>query len=117
MADVHLEGVTKNWGAAAAVEDVSFSAPAGHLVALLGPSGCGKSTTLRLIAGLETANSGKIIIGTREGPALRAVPAPVGRGKYPVRPESPQRAARRARCAAQTHLRHSRARDAARPQA
>ena len=39
---------------AAAVDDVSFSAPAGHLVALLGPSGCGKSTTLRLIAGLET---------------------------------------------------------------
>jgi sn-glycerol 3-phosphate transport system ATP-binding protein len=70
MADVRLAGVTKNWGAAAAVENVSFSAPAGHLVALLGPSGCGKSTTLRLIAGLETANSGKIIIGTREVTAL-----------------------------------------------
>ena len=54
MADVRLEGVTKSWGAAAAVDRVSFSAPAGNLVALLGPSGCGKSTTLRLIAGLET---------------------------------------------------------------
>jgi sn-glycerol 3-phosphate transport system ATP-binding protein len=70
MADVRLAGVTKNWGAAAAVENVSFSAPAGHLVALLGPSGCGKSTTLRLIAGLETASSGKITIGTREVTAL-----------------------------------------------
>ena len=63
MADVRLDGVTKNWGAAAAVENVSFSAPAGHLVALLGPSGCGKSTTLRLIAGLEAVTSGRIFIG------------------------------------------------------
>jgi sn-glycerol 3-phosphate transport system ATP-binding protein len=70
MADVRLEGVTKNWGAAAAVEDVSFSAPAGHLVALLGPSGCGKSTTLRLIAGLETASTGRITIASRDVTAL-----------------------------------------------
>ena len=70
MADVRLEGVTKNWGAAAAVEDVSFSAPAGHLVALLGPSGCGKSTTLRLIAGLETATAGTISIADRDVTAL-----------------------------------------------
>jgi sn-glycerol 3-phosphate transport system ATP-binding protein len=37
MADVRLEGVTKTWGQAAAVENITFSAPAGHLVALLGP--------------------------------------------------------------------------------
>src|SRR5712672_1725455 len=70
MADVHLEGITKAWGATAAVEDISFSAPAGHLVALLGPSGCGKSTTLRLIAGLETASAGTIVIANREVTAL-----------------------------------------------
>src|SRR5438445_7880538 len=70
MANVRLAGVTKNWGAAAAVDDVSFSAPAGHLVALLGPSGCGKSTTLRLIAGLESASTGRITIGNREVTAL-----------------------------------------------
>ena len=70
MADVRLEGITKTWGAAAAVEDITFSAPAGHLVALLGPSGCGKSTTLRLIAGLETANAGKITIANRDVTAL-----------------------------------------------
>jgi sn-glycerol 3-phosphate transport system ATP-binding protein len=77
MADVRLEGITKTWGAAAAVENITFSAPAGHLVALLGPSGCGKSTTLRLIAGLETADAGKITIADRDvttlPPAKRGV--------------------------------------------
>jgi len=77
MADVRLAGITKNWGTTAAVEDVSFSAPAGHLVALLGPSGCGKSTTLRLIAGLETASAGTIVIADRDvttlPPAKRGV--------------------------------------------
>jgi sn-glycerol 3-phosphate transport system ATP-binding protein len=77
MAEVRVEGITKAWGAAVAVEDISFSAPAGHLVALLGPSGCGKSTTLRLIAGLETASAGTITIANREvthlPPAKRGV--------------------------------------------
>src|SRR3954463_15506051 len=70
MADVHLKGIAKNWGAAAAVENITFSAPRGHLVALLGPSGCGKSTTLRLIAGLETASAGTIMIADRDVTAL-----------------------------------------------
>src|SRR5947209_13969487 len=77
MADVRLEGITKAWGATAAVENISFLAPAGHLVALLGPSGCGKSTTLRLIAGLETASAGTIQIADRDvttlPPAKRGV--------------------------------------------
>src|SRR5262245_42002387 len=77
MADVQLAGVSKTWGATAAVDNVSFSAPAGHLVALLGPSGCGKSTTLRLIAGLETASAGTIRIADRDvttlPPAKRGV--------------------------------------------
>src|ERR1043165_5649851 len=70
MADVRLEGITKTWGAAAAVEDITFSAPAGALVALLGPPGCGKSTTLRLIAGLEPADAGSIHIAERDVTAL-----------------------------------------------
>ena len=70
MADVQLDNITKAWGAAAAVEGITFSAPAGHLVALLGPSGCGKSTTLRLIAGLETASAGTITIADRDVTAL-----------------------------------------------
>jgi sn-glycerol 3-phosphate transport system ATP-binding protein len=70
MADVRLTGITKAWGTTAAVDDISFSAPAGHLVALLGPSGCGKSTTLRLIAGLDTADTGTIRIADRDVTAL-----------------------------------------------
>src|SRR6187401_1340296 len=70
MAEVRLAGITKTWGSSAAVENVSFSAPDGHLVALLGPSGCGKSTTLRLIAGLETATAGMISIAGRDVTAL-----------------------------------------------
>jgi sn-glycerol 3-phosphate transport system ATP-binding protein len=70
MAHVHLEKITKTWGATPAVEDISFSTSAGNLVALLGPSGCGKSTTLRLIAGLETASAGTIRIADRDVTAL-----------------------------------------------
>ena len=63
MADVHLAGITKSWGTAAAVENITFSAPAGHLVALLGPSGCGKSTTLMAIAGFNQPDQGRIAVG------------------------------------------------------
>ena len=70
MADVRLDGITKRWGTVAAVEDVTFSARSGELVALLGPSGCGKSTTLRLIAGLDTADEGTIKIADRDVTAL-----------------------------------------------
>ncbi|HKH02900.1 MAG TPA: ABC transporter ATP-binding protein [Bradyrhizobium sp.] len=75
MAQVRLSGITKRWGAEPAVDDISFAADAGSLVVLLGPSGCGKSTTLRLIAGLETPDSGIIEIANRnvtnESPARR----------------------------------------------
>jgi sn-glycerol 3-phosphate transport system ATP-binding protein len=66
MADVELSGVTKSWGGVPAVDRVSFSAPRGKLVAVLGPSGCGKSTTLRLVAGLEAASAGRIVIAGRD---------------------------------------------------
>jgi sn-glycerol 3-phosphate transport system ATP-binding protein len=58
--------VTKSWGGVPAVDGVSFSAARGKLVAVLGPSGCGKSTTLRLVAGLETASAGRIVIAGRD---------------------------------------------------
>lgn len=76
MAQVRLERVTKGWGAAPAVDQVSFAAEAGSLVVLLGPSGCGKSTTLRLIAGLEAPDSGAIQIGGRD--VTQAPPAERG---------------------------------------
>jgi sn-glycerol 3-phosphate transport system ATP-binding protein len=64
--DIAVDRVSKLWGAAAAVSDVSFVADTGTLTALLGPSGCGKSTTLRLIAGLDAPSSGRIEIAGRD---------------------------------------------------
>jgi iron(III) transport system ATP-binding protein len=65
-ASVSFRGVVKQYGAVRAVDDISFTIEPGTLVTLLGPSGCGKTTTLRLIAGLEMATSGKILIGDQD---------------------------------------------------
>jgi iron(III) transport system ATP-binding protein len=71
-ARIELAHVTKRYGPVTAVRDVSFIVAAGSLVTLLGPSGCGKTTTLRLIAGLETVTSGRILIGDDDVTALGA---------------------------------------------
>ena len=54
------KNLKKRFGSFQAVNDVTFEVPAGQLVALLGPSGSGKSTILRIIAGLEAADSGEV---------------------------------------------------------
>ncbi|MEM5582851.1 ABC transporter ATP-binding protein [Roseibium sp. AS2] len=61
-----LEHVSRFWGETAAVDALSIEIPAGSFTALLGPSGCGKSTTLRMIAGLESVSSGRILIGSED---------------------------------------------------
>jgi len=61
-ASVELVHVTKRFGTALAVHDLSLTILTGEFFALLGPSGCGKTTTLRLIGGLETPDSGEIRI-------------------------------------------------------
>ena len=66
MNDIVLEGVSKRYGAVRAVDGVSLRAESGKFLVLLGPSGCGKSTILRLIAGLEEASAGRILIGDRD---------------------------------------------------
>ena len=55
-----------------AVDNIDLQVDAGKLVTLLGPSGCGKTTTLRMIAGLEMATSGRIMIGDRDVTKLPA---------------------------------------------
>ena len=65
MASVELKGLTKRYGTAAVVDDVSLHIEHGNLVCLLGPSGCGKTTTLRLIAGFVEPSAGEIHVGDR----------------------------------------------------
>ena len=62
MADVSLVGLSKKFDQNQALGDVSLTIPNGAFVVLLGPTGAGKTTTLRLIAGLETPDTGDILI-------------------------------------------------------
>ena len=71
-ASVEFRNVVKRYGTVAAVDDVSFTVEPGTLVTLLGPSGCGKTTTLRLVAGLEIATEGQILIGGADVTRLSA---------------------------------------------
>src|SRR5436190_14688604 len=59
---IALEGVSKGFGKVAAVHDVSLTIGEGEFFSLLGPSGCGKTTTLRMIAGFETPDAGRILL-------------------------------------------------------
>jgi putative spermidine/putrescine transport system ATP-binding protein len=69
---LRLDGVSKAYSTVVALEPLSLDVPAGALVALLGPSGCGKSTTLRIVAGLETPDQGRVFLGGRD---ITQVPA------------------------------------------
>src|SRR5271170_6220671 len=62
MSTIELRRITKRFGSFTAVRDVDLSVAAGEVVCLLGPSGCGKTTTLRIVAGLERASGGDVII-------------------------------------------------------
>lgn len=59
---IQVKNINKHFSTFKALDDISLDFPTGKLVALLGPSGCGKTTLLRIIAGLETADSGQILL-------------------------------------------------------
>jgi multiple sugar transport system ATP-binding protein len=77
MAEVVLDAVSKRFGLNQAVADLSLTIGDGEFIVLLGPTGAGKTTTLRLVAGLERPDSGRVSIGgrdvTHEPPAARDV--------------------------------------------
>ncbi len=62
MAILEIRKVSRRYGELLAVDDVSFSVEAGEFFTLLGPSGCGKTTLLRMIAGFEAPDSGRILL-------------------------------------------------------
>jgi len=66
MAFLTLERLDKTFGHAAALSDVSLEVERGELVSLLGPSGCGKTTTLRIVAGFETPDRGRVLLDGRD---------------------------------------------------
>ncbi len=71
MDGIVIEGVDKRFGATAVLHDVSARLAAGEFLCLVGPSGCGKTTLLRILAGLETADAGRVLIGGRDVTGLR----------------------------------------------
>jgi putative spermidine/putrescine transport system ATP-binding protein len=65
-----LDGLTRRYGPTTVVDNLSLAIEKGCFLALLGPSGCGKTTTLRMIAGLEKPDAGRVLVGGRDITAL-----------------------------------------------
>jgi multiple sugar transport system ATP-binding protein len=77
MAEVRLQGVSKRFGTTDAVAGLDLEAADGEFVVLLGPTGAGKTTTLRLVAGLEKPDAGRVFIGGRDVTDMTPAPRDV----------------------------------------
>ncbi|MFN2462183.1 MAG: ABC transporter ATP-binding protein, partial [Candidatus Velthaea sp.] len=62
---IEASGLTKHYGDTLAVDDLSFTVPAGQVTGFLGPNGAGKSTTMRMILGLDAPNTGSVTVNGR----------------------------------------------------
>jgi multiple sugar transport system ATP-binding protein len=71
MAGLSISGVSKGFGSVQVLKDISLEIEDGEFLTILGPSGCGKSTLLKILAGLETQDSGSIFLGERQLDGLR----------------------------------------------
>ena len=75
---IELKKLTKRFGTLTAVDAIDLTVGDGEVLCLLGPSGCGKTTTLRMVAGLEMATEGDVILGGKRvnglAPPTRSTP-------------------------------------------
>jgi putative spermidine/putrescine transport system ATP-binding protein len=78
LSSIQLLAVSKRYGAAAAVDDVTLDVAHGEFVTILGPSGSGKTTVLTMIAGLNHPTAGRIRIGGRDVTSLPAARRNIG---------------------------------------
>jgi len=69
---VRLEGLRRTYKDVHALDGLTLEMAPGELVALLGPSGCGKTTALRILAGLEDADAGRVLVDGRDVTLLAA---------------------------------------------
>ena len=72
MTALSLSNIHKAWGKNTIIENLSLEIASGEFIVLVGPSGCGTSTLLRIIAGLEIPDGGKLLMGVKEFTRLAA---------------------------------------------